>query len=307
MGKKITTKDFIIKAQEIHGNKYNYSKVQYINSSTKVEIICPKHGSFWQTPNSHLSRKGCPECNGGISLTKEKFIEKANKLHNFKYDYSKVEYINNHTKVCIICPKHGEFWQTPNAHTSRSSGCPTCGHNSTVEHKKISASRYDNFKKIYEESVFAKTLKKAEAAGRLVTLSVNYRSVKDVLRAYNIFYDNSLENQRESVQPSKALFDKTFPVLNEKDIFFVDVQYGKEAKDGFSRYNVEEIEATASILKDLIRHTENASTVSVAAIFPYAAQINRFQKANKDLINEAKQMKFWHYFKNKNLSTRIAV
>jgi superfamily I DNA and/or RNA helicase len=150
--------------------------------------------------------------------------------------------------------------------------------------------KFDRLKKIYEESVFAKTLKKAEAAGRLVTLSVNYRSVKDVLRAYNIFYDNSLENQRENVQPSKVLFDKTFPVLNEKDIFFVDVQYGKEAKDGFSRYNVEEIEATASILKDLIRHTENASTVSVAAIFPYAAQINRFQKANKDLINEAKQM-----------------
>lgn len=128
MGKKVTTEDFVSKAKEIHGDKYDYSKVQYINSSTKVEIICPKHGSFWQTPNSHLSGQGCPECNGGIRLTKEKFIEKANKLHNFKYDYSKVMYVNSTTKVCIICPEHGEFWQLPSnhIHSSHPRGCPKC-------------------------------------------------------------------------------------------------------------------------------------------------------------------------------------
>lgn len=149
--------------------------------------------------------------------------------------------------------------------------------------------KFERLKRIYEESVFAKTLKKAEEAGRLVTLSVNYRSVKDVLRAYNIFYENSLENKRESVRPNKVTFDNVLPMLNDKDVFFVDVQNGKEAKDGTSRYNVEEIEATASVLRDLIAHTENASHVSVAAIFPYAAQISKFQKSNKELINEAKQ------------------
>lgn len=58
-------------------------------------------------------------------LTKQEFIEKARAKHGCKYDYSKVEYINNHTKVCIICPEHGEFWQTPNKHLS-GQGCPKC-------------------------------------------------------------------------------------------------------------------------------------------------------------------------------------
>lgn len=140
MGKKVTTEDFIIKAKEIHGDKYDYSKVQYVNSSTKVEIICPKHGSFWQTPNNHLSRKrGCPECNGGIRLTKEKFIEKANKLHNFKYNYSKVEYINSTTKVCIICPEHGEFWQLPSnhIHPSHPRGCSKCKGGVKIDSKEF--------------------------------------------------------------------------------------------------------------------------------------------------------------------------
>jgi superfamily I DNA and/or RNA helicase len=77
--------------------------------------------------------------------------------------------------------------------------------------------------------------------------------------------------------------------LNQKDVFFIDVQFGKETTDGTSRYNIEEIEATVSVLKDLIAHTQDPKNVSVAAIFPYAAQISRFQKNNKDLINQAKQ------------------
>lgn len=59
-------------------------------------------------------------------LTQEEFIERANKVHNGKYDYSKVEYINNATKVCIICPIHGEFWQTPARHTCAKQGCQRC-------------------------------------------------------------------------------------------------------------------------------------------------------------------------------------
>lgn len=126
MGKKITTEQFVEKAKEIHGNKYNYSKVQYINSSTKIEIICPKHGSFWQSPNNHLSKiRGCPECNGGVALTKEKFVEKAQLIHNNKYDYSQVNYVNSQTKVTIICPIHGEFEQIPSNHL-QGKGCPKC-------------------------------------------------------------------------------------------------------------------------------------------------------------------------------------
>ena len=127
---------FVEKAKEIHGDKYDYSKVEYINNHTKVCIICPKHGEFWQEPAAHLQGQGCRKCyNEQISsrqtLDVKDFIESAHKIHGDKYDYSKVEYVNNKTKVCIICPKHGEFWQVPNSHL-RGCGCSKC-HNSRLE------------------------------------------------------------------------------------------------------------------------------------------------------------------------------
>ncbi len=119
---------FVNKANSIHNGKYDYSKVEYKGAKEKVCIICPIHGEFWQTPSNHTHKtkpKGCPKCNGGIRGNKSEFIEKAKKVHGDKYDYSKVEYINNHTKVCITCLKHGEFWQTPAAHL-RGQGCKFC-------------------------------------------------------------------------------------------------------------------------------------------------------------------------------------
>ena len=117
---------FISEAQMIHNGKYDYSKVEYVNAKTKICIICPEHGEFWQTPHNHLQGQGCPKCSPTLKLNKDVFIEISNKKHNGKYDYSKVKYINNRTKVCIICPEHGEFWQTPDAHLSNK-GCPKCG------------------------------------------------------------------------------------------------------------------------------------------------------------------------------------
>ena len=117
---------FIEDAKKIHGDKYDYSKVEYVNGHTKVCIVCPKHGEFWQTPASHLSGKKCPKCSHhSYRYTNESFITEAREVHGDKYDYSKIEYINNHTKVCIICPKHGEFWQTPVEHL-RGCGCKYC-------------------------------------------------------------------------------------------------------------------------------------------------------------------------------------
>ena len=151
----LTTEQFIEKAKQIHGDKYDYSKVNYINSQIKISIICPEHGEFWQTPNSHLQGNGCPICatnNRSMkqTLTTEQFIEKAKQIHGNKYDYSKVEYVNNHTKVCIICPEHGEFWQTPNKHTISKHGCPVCGGSIILTNKtfiekarKIHGDKYD--------------------------------------------------------------------------------------------------------------------------------------------------------------------
>lgn len=134
---RIGNENFIKKAREIHGDKYDYSKVDYKNNKIKVCLICPKHGEFWVTPNKHISRKdGCPLCareQNGFNKrnTLEKFIEKSTEIHNGKYDYSKVKYEGWDVPVTIICPKHGEFQQTAGNHLS-GCGCPIC-RESTLE------------------------------------------------------------------------------------------------------------------------------------------------------------------------------
>jgi hypothetical protein len=125
VGKKLTKEIFVEKAIKKHGEWYDYSKVVYVNNRTKVCIICPIHGEFWQTPNQHLNGCGCPHCGGTTKLTKEEFVERSILVHGDWYDYSKVVYVNYGTKVLIICPDHGEFWQTPHAHLV-GQGCPYC-------------------------------------------------------------------------------------------------------------------------------------------------------------------------------------
>ena len=191
--KRMSLAEFIFKAREVHGDKYDYSKVVYKNTRTKVCIVCPIHGEFWMTPLSHLyGRQGCPKCAGkGLSTdeviarfrdvhgdeydyskfeftrmkdksviicrkhgeflqsaekhiygrgcpkcakerigdlyrkTTEQFIEEARGVHGDKYDYSKVEYVTAHDKVCITCPTHGDFWQRPYDHL-HGHGCALC-------------------------------------------------------------------------------------------------------------------------------------------------------------------------------------
>ena len=123
--RKFTAEQFINKARKVHSNKYNYSKVKYVNSQTKVTIICPEHGEFQQAPNPHLKGKGCQKCYGNMRKTTEQFIKEAKAIHDNKYDYSKVNYINTDTKIIIICPEHGKFEQVPNSHLI-SGGCPKC-------------------------------------------------------------------------------------------------------------------------------------------------------------------------------------
>lgn len=126
----MTTEEFIQKAQAVHGDKYDYSKAEYVNSLTKVCIVCPEHGEFWQAPRKHLLGQGCNKCYRAslsqlYSMGKEKFIERATLIHNGFYDYSEVEYVNGHTRVKIICPIHGGFNQDPASHL-QGHGCPIC-------------------------------------------------------------------------------------------------------------------------------------------------------------------------------------
>ncbi len=130
MGKRLTTEEFIEKSKMIHGDKYDYSLVDYINTRSKLKIICPEHGEFEQVPNEHLSACGCKKC--ALETIKNKFkannsdfISRAIKIHGNKYDYSLVNYINAHVKVKINCKEHGEFEQKPNNHLN-GKGCSRC-------------------------------------------------------------------------------------------------------------------------------------------------------------------------------------
>ena len=131
--RKLTKEEFIEKARKVHGDKYNYSKVEYVNSRTPVCIICPEHGEFWQTPSCHLSNSGCPKCAKKHRLSKEEFIEKARKVHGDKYDYSKTEYKRFHDRILITCPIHGDFMQVASYHLS-GNGCPKCNESKLEKH-----------------------------------------------------------------------------------------------------------------------------------------------------------------------------
>ena len=122
--RKLTTKDFIDKAKDIHGEKFDYGKVDYINAITEIIITCRTHGDYFQRPNHHLYGSGCPKCRG-YNKTTEDIIKEFKEKHGDKYDYSLVKYINNKTKVKIICPIHGEFFQTKHTHLI-TTGCPKC-------------------------------------------------------------------------------------------------------------------------------------------------------------------------------------
>ena len=138
--------DFIKKARNVHGDKYDYSKSVYLGSREKIEIICPLHSSFFQLPTNHLSGKGCTECSKNQviknqSSNTEDFINKARNVHGDIYDYSLVNYKNNHTQVEIICTEHGKFLQSPKDHLS-GKGCSSCGKEKTKSRLMLSKDEF---------------------------------------------------------------------------------------------------------------------------------------------------------------------
>ena len=227
---KLTTEEFIKNAQAVHGDRYDYSKVEYENTSKKICIICKEHGEFWQTPYSHLNGHGCSKCayeverqrhiysqeeiieklqslfgnrysyekvvykamkvpitlvchekdkdgieHGEFSMRPvnifsshqecpkcyddrrsrlqrkplERFIEEANRIHNGLYEYYKVEYVNGRTKVCIVCPIHGDFWQSPTNHL-KGKGCPYCSGNAKKWNKKTCEQEAHKYEYVFD-------------------------------------------------------------------------------------------------------------------------------------------------------------
>jgi len=151
MGKKLTKEEIIKRATLVHDGKYDYSELECLSVHLKDTIICPIHGKFRQSISSHLQGHGCPKCAINKQATRQSmgkdiFITKAKEVHGDRYDYSRVKYVNNRTKVCIICPKHGEFWQTPEKHLL-GRGCQKCAN------EYISNIRHDTFEDFLKKTI----------------------------------------------------------------------------------------------------------------------------------------------------------
>ena len=144
---KYTTETFINKAIEVYGNIYKYGYVDYKKSHTKVKIFCDLHGIFEQTPSSHLSGQGCRKCADARSSksragNSKSFIKQAKEIHGDLYNYDEVLYVNNHTKVKLICKYHNEFFVKPNHHIQSEVGCKLCANVNRIQPRRKTLESY---------------------------------------------------------------------------------------------------------------------------------------------------------------------
>lgn len=154
--KKLTLEVFKKKSADLYGEKYDLAEVDYVNMKTKVKIIChekdengTEHGGFLIKPSSFLSGHSCPKCNGGVKFSFYDFLKKANFIHNEKYQYFEETYVNYTSKTKIVCPEHGEFWQTPRDHL-QGHRCPMCAKEIAISKLSITFSEFlEKAKKIH--------------------------------------------------------------------------------------------------------------------------------------------------------------
>lgn len=209
--------DFISKALLIHSNKYEYHYVKYINNQTKINILCKEHGIFTQRPKNHLAGQGCRRCFiESLSLNTSIFIRRSNIIHQNKYDYSLVDYINNSKKVRIICREHGEFLQSPNNHLNAGQGCSKCKFlNSRVDYSHFIKKSVEKHGHKYgyrdinpEEFSFSKKVKIiCQIHGQFLQLPNNH---------YNLGYGCHLcKESKGEIEISKLLHDQNIPYIRE--------------------------------------------------------------------------------------------
>lgn len=211
--RKSNTKEFLQKAILVHGDKYDYHKVNYINNSTKIKVICKIHGEFEQKPNNHLQKQGCPLCSKNILLSTEEFIQKSILVHKNKYDYSKVNYININIKVIIICKKHGEFKQSPDCHIGKKQGCPKCCNN---QYSKISIEWLDFISK--KDNII---IQHAANHGEYKIPNTRLKAdgyCKETNTIYEFHGDYWHGNPKVFEPNEKTYFEKTFKELYKKTI-----------------------------------------------------------------------------------------
>ena len=218
--------DFIKDAKNVHGSKYDYSKVNYINNHTKVTITCRKHGDFEQIPNSHLNGRGCPKC-AMERILNLNFIRRAKKNHNEYIDYSRVNYINSHTKVELICHKkdkegneHGIFYQLPYQHIQGYS-CPKCALDTNrIKHQTTSSETFKEKGMKIHDGKYIYDLVNEE----------NYNGIKKkvpiICKEHGVFWQTPDKhiNSRQGCPKCKSshLENNVRNILKEKNILFIE-------------------------------------------------------------------------------------
>lgn len=124
----MTGEEYIKRCKEVHGEKYDYSRVVYVSLRYKIVIICPVHGPFTQIAANHLyGKKGCFACaKERRNMTPKRFVSKAKQIWGDRWDYTKTVYTQAHVPVTITCPLHGDFKQDPYNHLHGHIGCRKC-------------------------------------------------------------------------------------------------------------------------------------------------------------------------------------
>ena len=236
MARKLTKEDFLLRFKKTHGDKYDYSLMEYKNRDTKIKIICPKHGVFEQTPHNHQNGQGCPKCGResakqNIAYTLNDFLKVSKLKHGDKYDYSKVNYINSQSKVCIICPEHGEFWQKANNHM-RGMGCKKCAIKDNVIRQRNNIQNFIEKSKIvhgdkydYSESVYVnlktKIKIKCPIHGYFWQLPQNHLKGWGCKKCSQSHLEKEVSN---SLKENNINFvqEKTFPWLKHQNSMYLD-------------------------------------------------------------------------------------
>lgn len=206
--KNISYETFLERAIQKHGNKYTYIKDSYKSISTKLKIICPIHGEFMMEARHHYERgSGCKYCSKEESIknrtkTLENFIADAIKYHANTYDYSKVNYVNSHTKVTIICKKHGEFKQSPMSHLCER-GCRKC------------ANEYNGKRQMKSQEVFIKQAKRIHGDlydYSLVEYQGNNKLIQIICKIHGIFERTG----KQHIGKDKSGCPKCRPIYHSK-------------------------------------------------------------------------------------------
>ena len=204
-GIKINQEEFIRRSNEIHKEKYLYSKTIYKTNNEKVTITCKLHGDFLQTPNAHLQGNGCNECgNDSKTSNTDIFIRRANEIHKEKYLYDNVIYVKSNEKVTIICKLHGDFLQTPRSHLL-GSGCGKCSN--TISKSEIMWLDHLNIPDEYRQKTIIITNKK------FIVDSYN-----PITKTIYEFYGDYWHGNPKIYNPlDLTYFNKTFGELYEKN------------------------------------------------------------------------------------------